>query len=285
MTMEMIERIDHYWRVIKGKKRPFRFILSRILVKLGISKFLTVYRGGYKILFFPTALSEALWIDAKERLGDESFFIRYLKAGDNVIDVGSNIGTLTLKAASLIGEKGKVVSIEPHPRTFTFLSKNIHSNPFRNVDLINVAVGDKGGFVNISNKKPDDINRVVENSGGIKVRLSRLDEIIDPEMRIALLKIDVEGYERFVISGAEDILKNVDCIYFESWEESFNNFGYSTTDIIKLINEKGFEVYKVLNGNLKKLNSCYTSVTCENLIAIKNLNDLLGRTCLEVKKK
>jgi FkbM family methyltransferase len=271
--------------VLKKQNRPLKFIIARILMELGLSKFLTIYRNGYKIRFYPTNLSAALWINPNERLNDEFFLKKYLKAGDNVIDVGSNIGTLTLTAASLVGEKGKVVSIEPHPRTFGLFSKNIGLNRFKNIKSLNIAVGEKEGHVNFSSKKSDDLNRVLQSSGGIKVPILRLDEVVDRELKIALLKIDVEGYEKFVISGAEKVLKNIDCIFFESWEKHFEEFGYSTRDLIKLIQEKGFEVYKILNGNLKQLDSYYKSVACENLIAIKNISEFLDRTCLKVKDK
>jgi FkbM family methyltransferase len=280
----MIERMQSYWRVIKGKKRPLRFIISRTLMELGLSKFLTIYRDGYKIRFFPTALSETLWTDRDERLGDEYFFRKYLRAGDRVVDVGSNIGTLTLTAACIVGEKGKVVSIEPHPRTFTFLLRNIHLNPFKNILALNIAVGDKGGYANLSSSKSDDINRVLKNSEGLKVPISRLDEVINNEWRIALLKIDVEGYEKFVICGTEKILRNIDCIYFESWEERFEEFGYSTTDLISLMQRNGFEVYNISNNKLERLSNHYKSLVCENLIAIRNMDDFIKRTSFEFKE-
>jgi len=253
-------------------------------MELGLSKFLTIHRDGFKIRFFPTALSGALWIDRKERSGDEYFFRKYLKAGDSVVDVGSNIGTLTLTAACIVGEKGRVVSIEPHPRTFAFLLKNIDLNPFKNILPLNIAVGDKGGYVNFSSRKSDDINRVLQNSEGLKVPIFRLDEVINWEMKIGLLKIDVEGYEKFVIYGTEKILRNIDCIYFESWEERFKDFGYSTADLISLIQRNGFEVYNISNSKLEKLSNHYKSLVCENLIAIRNMDDFIKRTFFEVKE-
>jgi FkbM family methyltransferase len=281
--MKIMRRIKSYWMVLGKQKRPYKFIIARILMKLGLSCFLIIYKDGYKIRFFPTALSAALWINSCERLNDEVFFKKYLKAGDNVIDVGSNIGTLTLTAASLVGEKGRVVSIEPHPRTFKFLSKNIGLNRLKNIKSLNIAVGEKGGHVNFSSIKSDDLNRVLQSSGGLKVPILRLDEVVDRELKIALLKIDVEGYEKFVISGAEKILKNSDCIWFESYEEHFNRFGYSTVDIIRLIKKNNFSVWKISNGVLKILDDNYKSLACENLIAIKNLDDFISRTAFQVK--
>lgn len=281
--MKIMRRMESYRMVLEKQNRPLKFIISRILMELGFSRFLTIYRNGYKIRFFPTTLSAALWINPKERLNDELFLKKYLKAGDNVIDVGSNIGTLTLTAASLVGEKGKVVSIEPHPRTFGFLSKNIGLNRFKNIKSLNIAVGEKEGHVNFSNIKSDDLNRVLQSSGGIKVPILRLDEVVDRELKIALLKIDIEGYEKFVISGAEKILKNIDCIWFESWEEHFNGFGYSTTDLIRLIRKNGFSVWKISNWELKILDDNYKSLACENLIAIRNLDDFTRRTAFQVK--
>lgn len=282
-VMKIMRKIKSYRLVLKNQYRPLKFIISRILMECGLSGFFTIYRNRYRIKFFPTAVSLTLWINSKERLDGEIFLTKYLKVGDNVIDVGSNIGTLTLAAASIVGEKGKVLSIEPHPRTFKYLMKNIHLNPFKNILPLNVAVGEKGKYVNFSSKKSDDLNRVLKNTEGLKIPMVRLDEVVGGELKIALLKIDVEGYEKFVIVGADNIMRNVDCIYFESYEEHFKEYGYSTIDLILEIRRKGFEVYKILDDKIEILEGDYKSMVCENLIAIRNIDEFIRRTGFQVK--
>jgi hypothetical protein len=41
-----------------------------------------------------------------------------LKEGDVVVDAGANIGLFTVKAGRIVGDKGKVIAIEPDPEHF-----------------------------------------------------------------------------------------------------------------------------------------------------------------------
>lgn len=68
------------------------------------------------------------------------------KVGDVVIDVGAYIGyPYTLKSAKLVGDSGKVISIEPDPRNFRILAMNVESNGLNNTTLLNVAISEKDG--------------------------------------------------------------------------------------------------------------------------------------------
>ena len=98
-------------------------------MRAGISPWLTIPQNGFRLRFFPTSLSAALWIDPDDRKDDVAFFTDFLRPGDTVIDVGANIGSLSLLAAVLTQDKGKAVAIEPHPRTFGFQQQNLAFNP------------------------------------------------------------------------------------------------------------------------------------------------------------
>ncbi|MGA2186664.1 MAG: FkbM family methyltransferase [Bryobacteraceae bacterium] len=68
-------------------------------------------------------------------------FRNVVHEGMTVVDVGANIGYYTLMAASLVGDKGRVYSFEPHPEVFGMLTRNVHVNYFfYNVTLVQQAV-------------------------------------------------------------------------------------------------------------------------------------------------
>ena len=196
------------------------------------------------------------------------------------MDVGANIGDFTLAAASIVGSNGRVYSLEAHPRTYRYLCANVALNQSQNVALFNMVLGDKGSdipFVDLG--RSDDQNRVSENGRGISMKMARLDDLPIQEPQIHLLKVDVEGYEKFVLQGASRTLEKVLCIFFESWEGHFRRYGYTCADLIKLLTEKGFRILRLGgNGTVIPVGMDYSSTALENLVAVRVLEDFLNKT-------
>lgn len=234
---EFLRRLAYH---VCHEKAPLRWLVSRFIHRTGIGSFLTVDRGLFLIRLFPTNYSLMIQDEPNWGKADERFLRSYLRPGDLVVDVGANVGFISLAAASLVGPSGKVFSIEAHPRTFQYLKANANLNGFSNLTLLNYALGNKIGTVTISNKKMDDMNRV-DDKGGTSVPLTTLDEVLSvTQGRIRLLKIDVEGYEKFVFEGAFQSLSRTDCIYFEVCEEHFATFDYSTADLLNFLGGTDF---------------------------------------------
>ena len=179
----------------------------------------------------------------------------------------------------LVGAGGKVYCIEAHPRTYRFLRNNVALNKFTNMDLLNLALGDKDSEIRFSDMRDDDQNRVSQNGSGIPVKMMRLDDVSIAEHSVELLKIDVEGYEKFVLEGARRTLERVDCIYFESYEAHFNKYKYSCGDVISLLENSGFRLFRLSASDaIVPVDSSYSSSYCENLIAVRNLEAFQERT-------
>ena len=272
---------------VKTQKHPIRFLLSRILWYSGLCKMFVVnLSSGVKIRFYPTSTSTALWTDPFCFDSDGVNLIKdYLSAGDIFIDVGANIGHLTLTGAKKVGNSGQVISIEPHPRTFKFLNKNIDLNGFKNVKTYNLAIGDKNGELCFSDIRSDDQNFITED-GTVKVDIKRLDDLFFGK-KVDLLKIDTEGYELFVLKGAANILSKTELVHLEIYQTNFERYGYYIKDIVDLLFKNNFKVFRFLSENeLKEIDNNYLSEKCENLIAIKDVNSFrekmknLTITCL-----
>ncbi len=229
----------HRWRRLRRQKNLPRFLVAQLLRKTGLSRQLLIERSNYRMWFFPTAISAACWVDPEARRGDEIFLEHYLRHGDVVIDVGANVGTFALAAAALVGETGKVFAFEPHPRVHEYLSKNIVLNGFRHVTALNYAVGNQDQMVTISDIAADDDQNHVGSAAGYAVRCVRLDDVLADAPPIALLKIDTEGYERFVMEGASDLLQRTEGVLWEASEPMFRRYGYAVEDIISLLQSQG----------------------------------------------
>lgn len=270
--MYTLEKIRRLVAAARASKHPLRFIIARVLGKTGLNRFFTIPLPGCRIKFSDSNLAFALFVNAEDRHGDYEFLHKVLRPGQIYVDVGANIGTLALSAASIVGSRGKVIAIEPHPVTFKYLNENVHLNKFSNVNLINSAVGANKGSIQFSNiKASDDQNKVLsQHSDGIEVRIDTLDNLLGAKTNIDLLKIDVEGYEKFVLEGAPLTLHKTDIVFFESWEKHFGGYGYSTTEIMEILKSYGFEVYKLNSNTITPLPMSYKSLQCENLVAIKD---------------
>lgn len=277
-------RVYHIVKTVRAQRRSCRFLVSRILWRTGLCRFLRIDRGDYVLKFHPSSLSAAYWIYGDERSDDDSFLRHYLQERDVYVDVGANIGALVLTASTIVGSRGCVLAFEPHPRTFRQLEENVKINRVENVRSFNVAMGDRRGTVGFSDRRTDDQN-AVDAAGTIMVRLDRLDNLIPNSIsRVDLLKIDTEGYEKFVLEGAPKLLSRTDCVYFESWERHFEGFGYSGKEVYELLRSQGFDVFKICPPReIMRVSSDYQSVRCENLLAIRSVNKFLARTSYAIR--
>jgi FkbM family methyltransferase len=218
-------------------------------------------------------MSFAYWINPQCRKDEEEILTSLLHPNDVVIDAGSNVGTLSLLFASKVLPEGKVISIEAHPTIFKFLQHNINlnGNLQPHIDLYNYAVGEKEGKINFSDKFNDDMNGISLSNNDLSCTMKTLDNILSSYSyeTIHLMKIDVEGYELFSLQGALETLKKTNIVYFESFEEQFQKYGYSTKEIIQFLNNEGFQVYKLINNEPIELSVDYISWNYENLFAAK----------------
>lgn len=248
-----------YWSfVMKIHGIPaFRFLVSRVLWATRCSAMLTMRAAaGYRLRFYPSSVSAMMWCDPGFFRKDEEVLRKYLRPGDVFVDVGANIGALSLAAARLVGESGRVFSVEAHPRTVKYLRGNIKLNDAANVTVIHAAAGEHEGVVQFSSGRSDDQNRVAQS--GLDVPLRTLESLL-PDVPIRVLKIDVEGYELFALRGAGRVLQKTDVVYIESYESHFQKYGYSTSDVLSFLASQRFETGREAG---------YKSVTCENLLAI-----------------
>ena len=261
------------WRELHRQGQLVRYIAARVLTSTGASRMFLIRRRDFQLRFYPSSISVALWIDPDGRDDDEEVLRRYLRPGDFVVDIGANVGNLTLQAVSCVGESGHVVAVEPHPRTFGYLRGNLALNHAENVEALNLAIGDHVGTVCFSSRRQDDQNGIVSDGRGLTIQMRPLDMVVPPTARIALLKIDVEGYERFVLAGAADTLRRTDCVFFEAFDTTFAQFGYSTADLLEMLAATGFMPYRFdERGELVAIPLTYRAVRCENLLAIRDVD-------------
>jgi FkbM family methyltransferase len=141
----------------------------------------------------------------------------------NFIDVGANIGYFTCLMSKFAGSAGKVLAVEPEPNNLKLLRQNIAANNLKNVEVFPCAVGASEGSVMLGLYKPSNRGRHsildMNARSQVKVPVKTLDQIAGSSgssvQYWSLLKIDVEGYEAFVIDGAKETLPRVEALVME----------------------------------------------------------------------
>lgn len=276
-----MNRIAHWLKVLRGQENKRRFLTSRFLYHSGLGRFCRIQRRGYMLRYYRSNLSQMLWLEPTAREWEERFLERYLRLGDVLVDVGANIGLMTLKGSAIVGELGKVAAFEPHPRVFAFLKGNIRLNGFSNIGTYHVALGTESGkSIGFSSSKYDDMNQVSTLDVGIEVPVARLDDYAaEIAGEVALLKVDVEGYEKFVFEGGREILGRTKCILFEACEEHAAKFCYGVPEIFELLGDLGFTIYRWKEEDVvTKVASDDPIKSMEDLLAVRDVDDLLDRT-------
>ncbi len=115
---------------------------------------------------------------------------------------------------------------------------------------LNVALGDKPGVALLHRYRDSNNGRHTllegNTSGGtVEVPVQTLKDVWERERlgagRVALLKIDVEGFECLVLRGAGDLLKRCSCVLLEYSPESLKLAGLQPQAIIDLLVAAGLE--------------------------------------------
>lgn len=193
---------------------------------------------------------------------------RIVRDGDIVLDIGANIGLITVLMSDLVGKNGHVHSFEPNPNLVQQLNETKQKNGIDNLKIHPFALGANQETLELivpkGNKGAASLLRnseIENNCETFKVSVKTLDSIIHEENidSIRLIKIDVEGFEKLVFDGAEFLLETIrpDAILFELNEFTGNNvLNDPIFNLFKNYNYEFFTIPKsILQMKLKKIDS------------------------------
>ena len=288
MFVDLVKNIKKLYHIFRYNNKPWHRVCGAVFMRLpfDIGKIIriTIRVQDYYIRLHSSSLSVAFWCNPSGRTPDYTFITNYLKTNDIYIDVGANIGTTLIPAAKKVNG-GKVIGFEPHPRIFSYLEENVLLNDLKsNVSLHNCALGSEQGMLLFSSRRADDMNRLLLKGRGIEVPVKLLDDFGGELSNIALMKIDVEGYEKFVIEGGIKTLEKTQCIYFEISNEHCDMYGYSLKELLVLLEKMGFNLFiKAGDRRLSPMRCDYKlSVHHTDAFAIRNLENFTKRTGWEI---
>jgi FkbM family methyltransferase len=167
--------------------------------------------------------------------GTRALLIPYLHPGDTVIDVGANIGTYTGIFCDAVGITGLVYAFEPNPEAFECLSINCPS-----AICLRLGLSSNGGSFSVQGFG-DNIGSafLIPDEKGAAV-CSALDSIL-PMIRPTFIKIDVEGMECDVLSGAvETIKRSKPSMLIEYNKGTLERNGRSVSELREQLSSMGY---------------------------------------------
>jgi FkbM family methyltransferase len=132
---------------------------------------------------------------------------RFVRPGDTVLDIGANIGLVTLRLAKRVGPTGIVHDFEPNPAIADRLTASLDRNGIANVQLHQVALGAVPDTLQLSIPEGNAGAASFLHSRGtsIGVPVERLDDF---NLRPSFIKMDVEGFEDQVLEGFSETLRS-----------------------------------------------------------------------------
>ncbi len=186
---------------------------------------------------------------------DLSNLFRSMCGPDTVIaDVGANFGYFTILGASLIGQSGagSVFSYEPNPKLGALLRRNIEVNwSLAPITFEQCALAAQTSTMTLN--IPDEhganatLSGFVDGDTGqsIEVEARTLDLSIPHDIKLDILKIDVEGHEFSVLRGAQEVIAR-SCklaIVMEWSRDQMNRAGVDPSEITSLL--PGFAIFEI----------------------------------------
>lgn len=183
---------------------------------------------------------------------------RALGAGDVAIDIGANIGAHSLTMARLVGPAGRVLAFEPNPPVRRRLQRNVELNDLLQVTVIPRAAGACSARLQLM--VPAEDSREGANPGLaslvaletphtiVDVDVSPLDAVADALQvgRVAVIKIDVQGYECQVLQGAKKTLGvSAPVVMFEYEPWAWSRAGTTYEDARRLLESFSYDLWCV----------------------------------------
>jgi FkbM family methyltransferase len=260
-----------YTEVLKPK--PLKALANAILLRI-IPEKIKIGPATLHLDLTDPVVSGALTLRVFEP-SELAFFQKYCHGDMTLVDIGANVGLYTALAMHQLDAKGRIVTFEPHPGTYTFLQKNITANqPFDTappsedkqddakacprVDALNMAATPEPSQTELRlNPENRGDNRLyqgtyqgkIEEWETLPVEGRPVDDVL-AELgidEVNFVKIDIQGYEQNAISGFQKTLTRSQKVILmsEFWPKGLKEAGGGATEYLQMLTDVGFRLYEL----------------------------------------
>lgn len=195
-----------------------------------------------------------------------------LRPGMCFVDVGANWGYFSLMAAYLVGETGRVISLEPDPRLFSKLRENLAANHLEQVTALPIAAAGSRGSLTMLSYNEDGGNfgmsqvvaRLPASETCFRVSANSLDSILSQQKigPIDLLKMDIEGAEAMAIAGLWKSLsaRRIKFLLLELHPTALLDQGSSTQAVVEILRTAQYTGFSIDHSSSATHRSAYGRV-------------------------
>lgn len=154
-------------------------------------------------------LCRALLLFGTREVDHKILLEKIAKPGMTVLDIGANIGYYALMELNLIGDKGKLIAVEPSPKNIEIFKNNLDLNGISSVKVIEGAISNKEENKDFHLADMGNLNTFHATGTGvqhltgevIEVNCYTIPQIMKGEGALDLIRMDVEGHEVEVLNG------------------------------------------------------------------------------------
>jgi FkbM family methyltransferase len=213
------------------------------------------WHGGLRLhLYLSNDISKQLYIAGCFEPNEFALLDKVLAPGMTFVDAGANEGLFTLFAAQRVGPTGQVWAFEPSQREFLRLRRNLQLNQLGNVRTFQLALADYNGDTEMKIAADEhsgqntlgDFAYPIEIVRRERVTTGRLDDLVQREClrQLDVLKLDVEGAELSVLTGASGILRQQrPLLLLELNDKALRLQGSSGAAVVEYLRAFDYEIY------------------------------------------
>jgi FkbM family methyltransferase len=167
--------------------------------------------------------------------------------GGLMIDVGANLGFFSLLWAAGHAEN-RCIAVEASPRTVPLLRANVQRNGLAaRIEVHAIAAGHEHGTLAFELGPSDQTGwggfaNASQYENTVVVDVVRLDDLVPTTQPIALLKIDTEGADTWVLYGCERLLRAqaIKEIWYEQHQPRMQALGIPFTAAEEFLRSVGY---------------------------------------------
>jgi len=201
-------------------------------------------------------------------------------------DVGAH-GGLWTRSLGLARPNGRVYAFEALPYYTRVLKRTISLIGPRNVSVLNVAVSDKAGSVHMIDRTPlgqrltgkSHVSKNGDSSpGAVLVPATTLDDFWNSigKPGVSFVKCDVEGFELFVLKGAQALIQACNPLFYNELNEEWcKRYGYLPADIFEFFEARGYRPFYLTGAGSLQAVDVARHVNRDVLFVPRRLQDSL----------